>query len=96
MLSGTFCKAPETRYSPAGIPLTSFTLEHLSLQTEAGMARTAKCRIVVMAAGFELKDQIESVSAEQVVMVTGFISRANNRQGESRLVLHAQQIQTET
>ena len=49
-----------------------------------------------MAAGFELKDQIESLSAEQVMVVTGFISRANNRQGESRLVLHAQQIQTET
>ena len=95
MLTGTVCKAPETRYSPAGIPLTRFTLEHHSLQTEAGMERAAKCRIVVMAAGRELKDQIESVEAGHVVTVTGFISRADNRQGEPRLVLHAQQIQPE-
>ena len=49
-----------------------------------------------MAAGRALQDRIELMSAEQVVVVTGFISRANNRQGEHRLVLHAEQIQAET
>ncbi len=59
------------------------------------MERAAKCRIVVMAAGRELKNQVERVDVGQVVRVTGFISRADNRQGEPRLVLHAQRIQTE-
>jgi primosomal replication protein N len=95
VLTGTICKAPETRYSPAGIPLTRFTLEHRSRQMEAGMVREALCRMIVMAAGRELKDQVERVGAGQVVTVTGFISRADSRQGQPRLVLHAQQIQAE-
>ncbi len=95
MLTGTICKTPETRYSPAGIPLTRFTLEHRSLQMEAGMEREAVCRIVVIAAGRELKDQVERVGAAEIVKVDGFIARADNRQGEQRLVLHAQQIQPE-
>jgi len=96
VLTGTVCKTPETRYSPAGIPLTRFTLEHRSRQMEAGMEREALCRIVVITAGSELKDRAERVSAGQVVTVTGFISRADNRQGVQRLVLHAQRIQTES
>lgn len=95
MLTGTVCKAPETRYSPAGIPLIRFTLEHRSHQMDAGMKREAACRIVVMAAGRELKDQAERVGVGQVVTVAGFITRADNRQGEFRLVLHAQQIRAE-
>ena len=59
------------------------------------MEREAVCRIVVIAAGRELKDQVERVGAAEIVKVDGFIARADNRQGEQRLVLHAQQIQPE-
>lgn len=93
MLTGTVCKAPETRYSPAGIPLTRFTLEHRSRQMEAGMEREAQCRIVVMAAGRELKDRAAQLLEGQVVTVSGFIARADSRQGEAKLILHAQQIE---
>ena len=93
MLTGTVCKAPETRYNPAGIPLTRFSLEHRSRQTEAGMDREVLCRIVVIAAGEVLSNKARALSQGQSVRVNGFISRADNRQGQAKIVLHAQAIQ---
>lgn len=91
-LSGTVYKTPEVRHSPAGIALTRFTLDHISRQTEAGMAREAKCRIVVIIAGDVLNQQCKQLHTGQEVSVTGFISRMDNRQGNSMIVLHANQI----
>ena len=93
MLAGTVCKAPETRYNPAGIPLTQFSLEHRSRQTEAGLDREAYCRIVVIACGERLSKQAEALREGQTVSVNGFIARADSRQGQARIVLHAQVIQ---
>ena len=93
MLAGTVCKAPETRYNPAGIPLTRFSLEHRSRQTEAGLEREAFCRIVVIATGTELSNKAKALSEGQAVSISGFITRADSRQGQARLVLHAQSIQ---
>ena len=94
MLAGEVCKAPETRVNPAGIPLARFTLEHRSLQLEAGMEREARCRIIVIAAGKELAKQASALSVEQSVKVSGFITRSDNRTGQAMLVLHAQQLET--
>ncbi len=93
MLSGSVCKAPETRYNPAGIPITRFSLEHRSRQVEAGLEREAYCRIIVMAAGKELSKRAQQLDEETEVTVTGFIARADNRQGQAKLVLHAQDLQ---
>ena len=84
---------PETRHTPAGIPITRFTLRHRSVQTEAGMQREAVCSIGVIASGEALQATLRGLSQESVVRVSGFISRANNRQGEYRIVLHAEQIE---
>jgi primosomal replication protein N len=93
VLSGTVCKAPETRFNPAGIPLTRFSLEHRSRQTEAGLEREAYCRIVVIATGAELSDKAKALSQGQAVRVGGFITRADSRQGQAMLVLHARALQ---
>ncbi len=93
MLGGIVHKAPETRHSPAGIPLTRFTLEHRSRQREAGLARDAFCRIVVICSGEALQQRAERLMVGQQVSVSGFVARADNRQGQSLLVLHAQQLQ---
>jgi primosomal replication protein N len=92
VLSGTVCKTPETRYSPTGIPLTRFTLEHRSRQKEAGMERDALCRLVVIAGGEQLSKEAAALSEGELVSVTGFISRADSRQGQARIVLHAHSI----
>lgn len=93
MLTGAVHKAPETRYNPAGIPITRFSLEHRSRQLEAGLEREAFCRIIVMAAGKELSKTAQQLDEGSEVSVTGFIARADNRQGQAKLVLHAQSLQ---
>ena len=93
MLTGLVCKTPETRYNPAGIPITRFSLEHRSRQVEAGLEREAYCRIIVMAAGTELSKTAQQLSEGTEVTVTGFIARADNRQGQAKLVLHAHTLQ---
>ena len=56
------------------------------------MEREALCRIVVMAGGEKLSQQAAALSEGELISVTGFISRADSRQGQARLVLHAQSI----
>ena len=93
VISGVLGKSPETRYSPAGIPITRFTLRHESTQQEAGMQRQVICNIGVIVSGSELLESTRSLQSGQQLKVSGFLSRANNRQGENRLILHAEQIE---
>ncbi|KAA1460852.1 primosomal replication protein N, partial [Escherichia coli] len=51
VLSGTVCKVPIRKVSPAGIPHCQFVLEHRSQQQEAGLSRQAWCRMPVIASG---------------------------------------------
>lgn len=93
VIAGLLGSTPETRYSPAGIPITRFTLRHESQQQEAGMQRQVVCNIGVIASGEELLHVVRVMQSGQQLRVSGFLSRANNRQGENRLILHAQQIE---
>ena len=92
VLGGQITRISETRRSPAGIPITRLVLEHRSVQYEANHPRKAQCRITVMVCGAELHRDLARLQVDQQVCVSGFISRANNRQGEARLVLHAVSI----
>ena len=94
VISGTLGNTPETRYSPAGIPITRFTLRHESIQQEAGMQRQVICNVGVIASGKEFLESTRSLQSEQQIRVSGFLSRANNRQGENRIILHAEQIES--
>jgi len=93
LIEGIVGNNPETRYNPAGIPIVRFTLRHQSLQTEAGMKRQVVCNIGVIASGETLQPQVQKLQTGEGVRVSGFLARANNRQGENRLVLHAEQIE---
>ncbi|MDZ7620911.1 MAG: primosomal replication protein N [Candidatus Competibacteraceae bacterium] len=93
MIAGQLAGACETRVSPAGIPISRFFLEHHSGQTEAGVAREARCRIAVMACGQPLSGVAGRLPSGAAVRVRGFLSRANHREGEYRLVLHAAHIE---
>ena len=87
-------KGPETRHSPAGIPITRFVLQHQSRQIEAGTPREVHCRIVVVAAGEGLSRQAQALREESKVRVRGFLSRSGHKGGDSKLVLHAQGIES--
>lgn len=91
-MSGEVHKAPATRYSPAGIPITRFVLQHQSRQMEAGHLREVSCRIAVVAAGEGPAQEAARLAVGDEVRISGFLSRSNHREGETRLVLHAQQI----
>jgi primosomal replication protein N len=93
VISGTLGNTPETRTSPAGIPITRFTLRHESIQQEAGMPRQVICTIAVIASGAQLLERSRSLQSGQQLRICGFLSRANNRQGENRLILHAERIE---
>lgn len=57
------------------------------------MRRHSRFRIAVVAAGEELAGQAARLAQDDRVRVSGFISRADSRSGDQRLVIHAEQIE---
>lgn len=92
VIAGIMGNDPDIRYSPAGIAIARFTLKHRSEQSEAGLKRQAICNIGVIASGSELQPAVQKLKIGERIRVSGFLARANNRQGENRLILHAEQI----
>ncbi|MEW6995295.1 primosomal replication protein N [Colwelliaceae bacterium MEBiC 14330] len=92
VLTGEVVKAPKQSKSPAGIVHSQFSIDHKSMQSEAGMNRQAFVRIQVVATG-ELSHLTRELVAGSVIKVSGFINRHESRNGNPLLVLHAQQIQ---
>ena len=93
IIAGQVAGACETRQSPAGVPISRFLLEHHSGQVEAGVSREARFRIPVVACGETLTGLVGRLVAGNRLRVRGFVSRANYREGEYRLVLHAARIE---
>lgn len=93
MLAGTVVRAGETRVSPAGIPITRFTLEHRSVREEAGGRREVQCRVQVVAAGARLTGEAERLEEGAPVRVEGFLARAGAARGAASLVIHADTIE---
>ncbi len=91
-LSGVVARAPETRVTPAGIPLTRFVLDHDSEQEEAGLRRQVRLRITVIATGEALSSRVKGLVVGDRLIVAGFLNRTLTRDGQPRLVLHAQQL----
>jgi primosomal replication protein N len=92
VIAGTVERKPETRTSPAGIPIARFSLRHDSVQTEAGMSRKAACIIAVVASGMAIQSAVRQLEQGSAARVTGFLTRAE-RSEEYRLVLHAESIE---
>jgi len=92
MLTGSVVKTPKQSTSPVGIVHSQFSIDHKSIQNEAGLNRQAFVRIQVVATG-ELSHLTRELVAGNMVKVTGFINRHESRSGNPLLVLHAQQIE---
>ncbi|ACZ78210.1 MULTISPECIES: primosomal replication protein N [Dickeya] len=93
VLSGTVCKTPIRKVSPSGIPHCQFVLEHRSVQEEAGLSRQAWCRMPVIVSGHPSQAFTHSITVGMQLRVQGFISCHQGRNGLSKLVLHAEQIE---
>ena len=92
MLTGSVVKTPKQSTSPVGIVHSQFSIDHKSIQNEAGLNRQAFVRIQVVATG-QLSHLTRELVAGNMVKVTRFINRHESRSGNPLLVLHAQQIE---
>ena len=89
ILTGEVVSEPKTRKTPAGIAITRFTLQHHSIQHEAGNDRKVECRIVVTASGEIFQRNIIKGAH---VEIHGFLSYESRQKLETRLIFHAQSI----
>ncbi|MFL9609854.1 primosomal replication protein N [Methylobacillus sp. Pita2] len=89
-LDGEFTQVAELRYTPAGIPVSSFVLKHMSEQVEAGMKRKVECEVSSMAMG-PLALEAQKISEGTQVKVAGFLARRSLK--SSQLVLHIQTLE---
>ena len=92
-LSGTVCKTPVRKVSPSGIPHCQFVLEHRSVQEEAGFHRQAWCRMPVIISGTLHQEITQHITVGTPLTLEGFISCHQARNGQSKVVLHAEQIE---
>jgi primosomal replication protein N len=93
VLVGEVVKQPKISKSPAGIYHCQFSMDHKSIQNEAGMSRQTFVRIQVVATGEFSQNLTRDLIAGCNIKVTGFINRHESRNGNPLLVLHAQQIE---
>jgi primosomal replication protein N len=84
-LIGEVVQLDTLRYTPAGIPLLSFVLHHLSEQVEAGMKRRVECDVHAVVMG-KLAEQSQAVKVGTQLRVTGFIAKRSLK--STQLVLH--------
>lgn len=94
VLTGQLHKVAQLRTTPAGIPIARFVLAHRSRRNEAGQMREVECRLTVVASGETLTAGLDRLPAGAWLTVTGFLSRAGYRAPDSRVELHALDIQT--
>ena len=89
-LVACIAEASPLRYTPAGIPVANFVLEHGSEVVEAGVARQVKLTIRAVAFG-TLAEQSSRLALGTGLRLTGFLINARTSKS---LVLHLQSINT--
>ena len=88
MLSGVVVHIEPIRYTPAGIPLLSFVLQHASEQIEAGLKRKVECEVNAVALGDIAKQNIQLGSC---VKAKGFLAKRSAK--STHLVLHIEKLE---
>ena len=75
------------RYTPAGLPLLSFVLQHDSEQIEAGLKRKVECEVNAVVIGDNAKTDIQ---IGDNIKAKGFLAKRSAK--STQLVLHIQQF----
>ena len=89
----TIAEREVLRYTPAGIPIVSARLLHVSQQTEAKLDRRVEFEIAAIAAG-EISGRLHDADLGGTYRFSGFLSR-KNRNSKS-LVFHVTAFETDT
>ena len=85
VIEGEVVQIETLRYTPAGIPLLSFVLRHLSEQVEAGMQRRVECDVNAMVMG-PLAEKSQSIKVGEFLKVSGFLAKRSLK--STQLVMH--------
>ena len=82
------------RYTPAGLPLLSFVLQHASEQTEAGLKRKVECEVNAVVLG-NLTGEIakSNIQIGDNIKAKGFLAKRSAK--STQLVFHIEQIKLE-
>ncbi len=84
-LTGIALQIQALRYTPAGIPLLSFVVQHVSEQIEAGMQRKVECEVTAIAMG-DLAVKSQGIKEGALIKASGFLARRSLK--STQLVLH--------
>jgi primosomal replication protein N len=87
-LSGVVVGLQPIRYTPAGIPLLSFVLQHASEQVEAGLKRKVECEVNAVVLGDLATSNIQLGSA---IKAKGFLAKRSAK--STQLVLHIEKLE---
>ncbi len=87
MLSGVVTAIEPLRYTPAGLPLLSFVLQHASEVMEAGLKRKVECEVHAVMIG-ELANTAIQLGSK--VKAAGFLAKRSAK--STQLVMHIQNI----
>ena len=87
-ISGEVTQIEDLRYTPAGLPLLSFVISHVSEDIEAGMKRKVECEVKAVAIGGLAKTNIQLGTALRAL---GFLAKRSAK--STQLVLHIKQLE---
>jgi primosomal replication protein N len=91
-LSGVVVGLEAIRYTPAGIPLLSFVLQHTSEQTEAGLRRKVECEVNAVALGNIATELANSnIQLGSNVRAKGFLAKRSAK--STQLVFHIEKLE---
>lgn len=89
-MQGELLKVDELRFTPAGIPILSCIIGHVSEQMEAGMKRKVECEVNAMVMG-DLAKASQHLPAGTEVKVAGFLAKRSFK--SAQLVLHINKLE---
>jgi primosomal replication protein N len=89
-LTASVIEREPLRYTPAGVPIASCTLQHRAEVVEAGIARQVELTMPAVAAG-AASGQLESCEMGVEALFTGFLAKKSRN--ARTLVFHITELQ---
>jgi primosomal replication protein N len=89
-LTASVVEREPVRYTPAGVPIASCTLQHRTEVVEAGIARQVELTMPAVAAG-EVSGRLERCAMGVETLFTGFLAKKNRN--ARTLVFHITELQ---
>ena len=87
VISGVVLAIEPIRYTPAGIPLLSFVLQHASEQVEAGFKRKVECEVNAVVLGNITGDLAkQNIQIGDNIKAKGFLAKRSAK--STQLVMH--------